>query len=160
MPGTVTGMYMIVPSYRGGMNSLPMDLNIGYTAGITSRLAISAVFGKRSASRRTGLYSLTKKRDIGFSASGRSRLPRMKSVMSAGTSVTASNDDATIANVFVNASGRNMRPSCASSRNTGRNDITMIARLKKIGRPTCFAESMMTRMRSLRASSPPSERFR
>ncbi len=44
--------------------------------------------------------------------------------------------------VFVNASGRNSLPSCPSSRNTGRNDTTMMATEKKIAGPTCFAERM------------------
>ena len=63
----------------------------------------------------------------------------MKMVINTGTSVIDSSDANIIANVLVNASGRNMRPSCASSRNTGTKDTMMIASEKKIARPTCFA---------------------
>jgi hypothetical protein len=38
-----------------------------------------------------------------------------------------------------------MRPSCASSRNTGTKDTMMMASEKKIGRPTCFAAAMIAR---------------
>ena len=63
----------------------------------------------------------------------------MKIVISTGTSVIDSSAAKIIANVLVNASGRNMRPSCASSRNTGTNETMMIASEKKIARPTCRA---------------------
>jgi hypothetical protein len=53
---------------------------------------------------------------------------------------------AIIANVLVRASGRNIRPSCASSRNTGVNDTMMMSSEKKSGRPTCVAASTMTRV--------------
>jgi len=46
--------------------------------------------------------------------------------MSAGTRVMESNDENTSASVFVQAKGRNIRPSWASRRNTGRNETTMI----------------------------------
>ena len=69
----------------------------------------------------------------------------MKRIMRTGTSVMARTDANPIANVFVNASGRNIRPSCASSRNTGTKDTMMIVREKKIARPTCFAARIMTR---------------
>ena len=68
----------------------------------------------------------------------------MNIVIRTGTSVIDRIDAPTIANVLVNASGRNMRPSCASSRNTGTNDMMMIVSEKKIARPTCLAAPMMT----------------
>ena len=80
-----------------------------------------------------------KNRETGFADSGLSRLPRMRIISSTGTSVIDRIVAKIIANVFVNASGRNMRPSCASSRNTGRNDTTMITSEKKIAHPTCLA---------------------
>jgi len=69
----------------------------------------------------------------------------MNIVIKTGTSVIDRTDAAAMANVFVNASGRNIRPSCASSRKTGMKDTMMIASEKKIGRPTCFAARMITR---------------
>ena len=57
-------------------------------------------------------------------------------VISTGTIVTESSVADAMANVLVKASGLNIRPSCASSRNTGRKDRMMIASEKKIGRPT------------------------
>jgi hypothetical protein len=56
-----------------------------------------------------------------------------------------SSDASTIADVLVNASGRNMRPSCASSRKTGTNDTMMMASEKKMGRATCFAATTIAR---------------
>ena len=62
--------------------------------------------------------------------------PRTSHVQSTGTIVTASKVEPSIANVFVKASGRNIRPSCASSRKTGVNEMMMMASEKKIGRAT------------------------
>ncbi len=64
-------------------------------------------------------------RAAGFCDSGRS-LPRRQSGISAGTSVMESSEEKMSASVLVQASGRNMRPSCASSRKTGRNETTMM----------------------------------
>ena len=57
--------------------------------------------------------------------SGRIR-PRRKIGISAGTSVIDSSDENISASVLVHASGRNIRPSCASSKNTGRNETTIM----------------------------------
>ena len=96
---------------------------------------------------------------MGFCDSGFSRLPLMKMIISTGTSVMDRRDAAIIANVLVNASGRNIRPSCASSRKTGTNEMTMIAREKKIGRATCLAASH-DRARLLLVRMPSSEMCR
>src|SRR5713101_4662619 len=77
---------------------------------------------------------------MGFRDSGISR-PRMNRIMSTGTSVIAKMEEKATANVFVHAKGRNMRPSCASNRKTGRKETTMITNEKKIAGPTCLAES-------------------
>ena len=53
-------------------------------------------------------------------------LPRTKITISAGTRVTDSRAAAAIANVLVNASGLNSRPSCDSSAKIGINDTVMI----------------------------------
>ena len=66
-------------------------------------------------------------------------------VISTGTSVMDNSDAKTIANVFVKASGRNIRPSCASRRNTGTKETMMIASEKKIARPTCLADARIAR---------------
>ena len=84
-------------------------------------------------------------RESGFRASGRNLRPRTRTIISTGTTVTASSDAAAMAKVFVNASGRNIRPSCASSKNTGRNDTMMMAKEKKRGRPTCMAARTIAR---------------
>ncbi len=44
--------------------------------------------------------------------------------------------------VLVHASGRNIRPSCASSRKTGRNETTIISSEKNSAGPTCLAASI------------------
>ena len=77
---------------------------------------------------------------MGLADSGRNR-PRMKSSISTGTSVMASSDEKPTASVLVQASGRNMRPSWASSRKTGRNETTMMTSEKKMAGPTCLAAS-------------------
>ena len=64
-------------------------------------------------------------RAAGFFDSGRN-FPRRHSGMRAGTSVMESNEEKMRASVLVQARGRNMRPSWASSRKTGRNDTTMM----------------------------------
>ena len=62
----------------------------------------------------------------------------MNRIMSTGTSVIARTEEKPTASVFVQASGRNIRPSCASSKNTGRNETTMITSEKKMAGPTCL----------------------
>ena len=69
----------------------------------------------------------------------------MKIVISTGTRVIERREARTIADVLVKASGRNIRPSCASSRNTGTNDTMMMASEKKIARATCFAAVRIAR---------------
>ena len=51
----------------------------------------------------------------------------------------ASNDTPTIAKDLVNASGWLSFPSCPPNAKTGRNEISMIRTLKKIGPPTSLA---------------------
>ena len=68
--------------------------------------------------------------------------------MRTGTSVTPRNEAKNIENVFVNASGRNRRPSCAVSENTGMKLTVMTSRAKNSGRPTLFAPAMITLTRS------------
>ncbi len=50
----------------------------------------------------------------------------MNNGMSTGTSVIESSEENANADVLVQAKGRNIRPSCASNKNTGRNDTRMI----------------------------------
>src|SRR5439155_19913281 len=78
--------------------------------------------------------------EMGFRDSGISR-PRMNRIMSTGTSVIAKTEEKPTASVLVHANGRNIRPSCASNKKTGRKETTMITSEKKIAGPTCFAES-------------------
>ena len=127
------------------MNSLPSANSNGIVSGMTAKLISSAAHFQRSASRRIGSYRNPKNREIGLADSGLNRLPRISIVISTGTSVIDSSDAKTIAEVLVNASGRNIRPSCASSRNTGTNDTMMIASEKKIARPTCLAAPTIAR---------------
>ncbi len=79
-----------------------------------------------------------RKRFIGFLTSG-VILPRMSQTMSTGTSVTPSSAAKNIAKVFVNASGLNSRPSCASSEKTGMKLTVMTSSEKNSGRPTLLA---------------------
>src|SRR5258708_1319082 len=81
---------------------------------------------------------------MGLPDSGRS-LPRMKRIINGGTSVMASKDENPTARVLVHASGRNIRPSCASSKNTGKKETTMIKSEKKIAGATDLGR-LRTRM--------------
>src|SRR6266849_5907028 len=69
----------------------------------------------------------------------------MRMSMSMGTRVTARSDEKPTASVLVQASGRNMRPSCASKRNTGRKETTMMRSEKNRAGPTCLAASSRIR---------------
>jgi hypothetical protein len=63
--------------------------------------------------------------------------------------------------VLVKASGWNSLPSCPSSMKTGTKESTMMAREKKIARPTCLALVMITSRRfSWRSSGGISDRWR
>ncbi len=79
--------------------------------------------------------------------------PLTKTAISAGTSVTARMLAAAIENVFVSASGRNIRPSTCSSVKTGRKlTVTMRSEKKRLG-PTSFAASITACIRSFSESS-------
>src|SRR4029434_5349095 len=108
------------------MNSLPITNSSGMVSGTTAKFRSSAVHLKRRAARSSGSYIQAKNRETGLTDAGLRLRPRMKIVISTGTSVIESNDANTIAEVFVNASGLNMRPSCASSRQTGTHDTMMM----------------------------------
>src|SRR5213075_1100719 len=79
----------------------------------------------------------------------------MSNVISTGTSVTPRKEAKNIENVFVNASGRNRRPSCAVSENTGMKLTVMTSSAKKSERPTLFAASTITAKRSRLSGSRP-----
>lgn len=65
--GTVIGIYMILPSSRGGMNSLPIRVNkIHHTASITSEITSDAFLNFKAANK-TGLYIIWKNRTKGIS---------------------------------------------------------------------------------------------
>ena len=66
----------------------------------------------------------------------RSRRPVSRGCRARGPAVIASTATARSANDFVNASGRNILPSIPPSAKTGRNERSMIATEKKMGRPT------------------------
>src|SRR5262249_28687269 len=67
----------------------------------------------------------------------------------------ASTEEKPTARVLVQARGRNIRPSCASRRKTGRNDTTIMRSEKKIAGPTCLAASsrILRRSRSVGSRS-------
>ena len=81
----------------------------------------------------------------------------MNSVISAGTSVIASSEEALAAKVLVSASGRKSRPSWPSSRNTGVKETMTMMSEKKIGRPTCCAAWMTVRTGWAFSSGLPSD---
>src|SRR6266568_5856095 len=140
IPGKAVGTYKAERSNRGGINWLPILSAKGSVTTRKIRLSSNVVLRNRRQSRRTGRYRACVTRDSGFCDSGRRR-PRIKRTISTGTRVMASNDEKPTANVFVQASGRNIRPSCASSKKTGRKETTMIKSEKKMAGPTCLAES-------------------
>src|SRR5438132_1009963 len=79
----------------------------------------------------------------------------MSSVISTGTSVTPRNDAKNIANVFVKASGRKSRPSCAVSEKTGTKLTVITSSAKNNARPTPLAPAMITWARSTLFGSRP-----
>src|SRR5580704_6762671 len=138
------------------MNWLP-SLNInGNVTTRNSRFSRSVVLRYLRHKRKTGRYRARVNRDTGFSDSGLS-LPLINITISTGTNVIASTDEKPTASVFVQANGRNRRPSCASNRKTGTNDMTMMIKEKNSAGPTCFAPSMRIFRRS---GSENSERCR
>ena len=116
------------------MNWLPIFSDRGNTSTRKSRFSASVVLRYRRQSRRIGRYRACVNLETGFRDSGRS-LPLMSMSISIGTSVIARRDEKPTASVLVQASGRNMRPSCASSKKTGRNETTIISNEKKQRRP-------------------------
>src|SRR6202158_2315674 len=107
------------------MNWLPMRHAGGIVTAKKMRLRSSVVLRYRRQNLRTGRYKACVHREKGFSDSGL-RWPQMKITIRTGTSVMARIEENATERVFVQASGRNIRPSCASSRNTGRNETRMM----------------------------------
>ena len=79
---------------------------------------------------------------LGQKLKGRVR-PNSKPTV-AGTSVMANTAAIAIAKFFVNASGLNSRPSCASSVNTGRKETAITNKAKKLGPPTSLIADSRT----------------
>ena len=79
----------------------------------------------------------------------------MNMTINTGTRVIASNDENPTASVLVHARGRNIRPSWASSKKTGRKDTTIITSEKNNAGPTCFAASIRIVRRSRSETSEP-----
>src|SRR5437660_4027051 len=129
IPGNAVGIYKEDPSYRAGMNWLPNFHANGKVSARNSRLSSSVVVLWRRQNLKTGRYAAFVAEAAGFFDSGCS-LPLINMTINTGTRVIASNEENATANVFVQPSGLNMRPSCASSRKTERNDPTMITRQK------------------------------
>src|SRR5713226_10303931 len=117
------------------MNWLPMRHASGTVTTRKMRLRSNVVFRYRRQNRRTGKYKACVHREKGFSDSGL-KWPRMKITIKTGTSVMARIEEKATERVFVHARGRNMRPSCASNRNTGRKETRIMSNEKKIAGPT------------------------
>ena len=155
-PGKSEGMSITLPSFSGGMNSLPSRVHGTIDTSSTATATPIVVHRKRSTSSMTGRYTRMRNRLTGFAASGLT-LPRMKSPIMTGTSVIDSSAAAAIESVFVQASGLKSRPSCASSAKTGRKDSVMMSSETKSAGPTSFDESTTS---SHRVRVPPSRSFR
>ena len=128
-----------------------MRNGITVTASRTAAAASTAQ-GFQVANRITGAYSACRSRFNGLDDSGRIS-PRTSHPISTGTRVIESSAAPAIANVLVNASGLNSRPSCCSRANTVRKLAVMISREKNRAGPTCTA---LSRAISHRSTSRPS----
>src|SRR5690242_5322295 len=113
------------------MNWLPMCQASGNVTTKKIRLSSSVVFRKRRQKRRTGKYKAWVHREKGFSDSGL-KCPHMKITIRTGTSVMARIEENATERVLVHARGRNMRPSCASRRNTGRKETRIMTKETKM----------------------------
>ena len=71
-------------------------------------------------------------------------LPFTKNTIKTGTRVILSIAPALIANVLVKARGVNNKPSCPESANIGKNETTIRAKAKNIGRPTSCDDFKIT----------------
>src|SRR5262249_13039913 len=87
-------------------------------------------------------------------------LPLMKYSINAGTTVMASKDENATDSVLVHANGRNILPSWASSRNTGRNETAIMSSEKNSAGPTCLAASSNIFLRSLWPTDQASDKWR
>src|SRR6266567_379035 len=151
IPGRAVGMYNDEPSYSGGMNWLPMRHASGSVTTKKIKLRSRVVFRYRRHKRRTGRYKACVQRENGFVDSDL-RWPRMNITIRTGTRVMARIDENATERVLVHARGRNMRPSCASNRNTGRKDTRITSNEKKMAGPTCFAAPIRMRRLSFSVS--------
>src|ERR1017187_3535490 len=94
------------------------------------RFSAITVFQWRRHQRRMGRYIACVIRAAGFFDSG-CNLPRRHKGISAGTSVIESSEEKISASVFVQASGRNMRPSVPPKKNPAKKQTRKKNREKK-----------------------------
>src|SRR5690242_14661298 len=102
--GSAMGMNRIVPSFSGGMNSLPSRDNRNTEKASASMLMVNTVFFHSMHQANTGSYKRVKKLLTGFLLSGRI-LPFISSTISTGIMVIARIMDDAITRVLVQASG-------------------------------------------------------
>ena len=145
--GRVTGMSRIVPSSKGGINSLPIMGNSTPAATTRAIVRPNGIHLKRSAHFRPAMYILTRNLTMGFSSSLRS-LPFKKKVARAGTRVMASTAVPTIARLLVKARGQKSLPSIPLRAKTGMKDRIMITTEKNMGGPTTLEDSRTTSLMS------------
>ncbi len=146
--GRVFGMYMRLPSRRGGMNSLPSPANgMSVNANAATAPTMTSTRARRDQ-RSTGRYTRAAQRLSGLAASGRIR-PLMRNPISTGTTVTERSAAAAMAKVLVSASGRNNRPSWSSRVKTGRNDSVMMSSDMNSAGPTSVAAAVTIRQWSV-----------
>src|SRR5262249_11718188 len=99
-PGTVVGIYKMVPSFSGGMNSVPRRVKTGIVTNVVATAIPSVSHRTRSAPERRGRYNAISNQFKGFLDSDRMR-PRMRRTIRTGATVTESPVANSIANVFV-----------------------------------------------------------
>jgi hypothetical protein len=138
--GKVIGIYIRLPSSKGGINSEPIRVNNPTHVNNKIHAIIRAVFLFLRAHMSTGLYIFCKNLTSGISWSFLSFHLR-KNTHKTGARNNDANNAHTMANIFVKAKGENNFHSCHSKAKIGTNERIIIVIANNSGPATCFVDS-------------------
>jgi hypothetical protein len=141
--GTVIGIYIILPSSSGGINSEPILVNNHNHRIKSTQLIARTVFLFFKANISIGSYTFCKNLTIGISRSC-FNFHFNKKTHKTGAKNKLLNNAQIIANIFVNASGENSFPSCHCKANIGRKESIIISIANIKGQATSFVDFIIT----------------
>jgi hypothetical protein len=146
--GKVIGIYIILHSSRGGINSEPIRVNNQIHRIKSIHDIANATFLFFKAQINTGSYIFCKNLTIGICLSFLS-FHFKKNIHKTGAKNSDVNNAHSIANIFVNAKGEKSFHSCHSNAKMGTNERIIISIANISGQATSFVDSIIIFVLSL-----------